>query len=180
VDIRTTDGEAGFTLIELVVCLAIFAVAGAATIGAVAAVARNAVPNVTRDAALMVAENTLVRARAAAAYVPLASGVAPVDPVAANLITAQTQQFTAGARLRANDLCGSHQQSRTLRLPVTTSYASNIFTVRVTYPRNPCTASSGVVSSADQAVLTLSTTLAPPLYVPGHVITRNVGVPARM
>jgi prepilin-type N-terminal cleavage/methylation domain-containing protein len=181
VDIRTTEGEAGFTLIELVVCLAILAVVGAATIGAVAAVARNAVPNVTRDVALMVAENTLVRARAAAAYVPQATGAAPVDPATANLISAQPQQFTAGAQLRASDLCGSHQQSRTLRLAVATSYAANVFTVRVTYPRNPCAAApGGAVGAADEASVTLSATLAPPLYVPGHVITRTVGVPARM
>lgn len=180
-DIRTTEGEDGFALIELLVCLAILALVGAATIGAVAAVARNAVPNVTRDAALMVAENTLVRARAAAAYVPQSNGAAPVDPAAANLINAQPQQFTAGAQLRASDICGSHLQSRMLRFPVATSYAASVFTVRVTYPRNPCAAASdGTIASGDEASVTLSGTLAPPVYVPGHVITRTVGVPARM
>lgn len=176
-----TEREAGFTLIELVVSLAIVAVVSAATIGAVAAVARNAVPNVARDAALMVAENTLVRARSAAAYVPQSTGAAPADPAAASLINAQPQQFIAGAQLRANNLCGGSQLVRTLRLPVATSYAANVFTVRVMYPRNPCSVgSNGAISSGDEAVLTLSTTLAPPVYVPGHVIPRAVGVPARM
>jgi len=172
VTIRTTEPEAGFTLIELVLCVAIIALAGAATLGALAAVARNATPGVTRDVALMVAENALARARAAAAYVPLGTGTAASDPAAAGLLNAGTQHYLGGAQVRGNDLCGA-DAVRTLQLPVTTSYAANVFTVTVRYPRNPCT------TTAD-ATLTESETLAPPLYLPGHVVSRAVAVPARM
>jgi hypothetical protein len=167
-------------LIELVLCVAILALVGAATLGALAAVARNATPNVTRDAALMVAENALVRARAASAYVPIATGAAATDPAAAHLINAGSQQYVAGAQLRANDLCGSAGQVRTLQLAVTTRFAGNVFSVMVRYPRDPCATGTAGSSATYDASLTQSETLAPPLYLPGHVISRPVAVPARM
>jgi prepilin-type N-terminal cleavage/methylation domain-containing protein len=169
---RTIEPEAGFTLIELVICIAILALVGAATVGALAAVARNAMPNVTRDAALMVAENALVRARAAAVYVPLGTGVASSDPAAAHLLNVGALQYVAGASLQANERCGTGG-THTLQFPVTTSYGSNVFTVTVRYPRNPC-------STTNDETLTESETLAPPVYLPEHVVGRAVAVPARM
>jgi prepilin-type N-terminal cleavage/methylation domain-containing protein len=168
----TIEREAGFTLIELVLCMAILALVGAATVGAFAAIARNAMPAVTRDAALMVAQNALVRARAAAAYAPVTMPGTPSDPVTANLLNAGTQQYIAGAQLLANDLCGTGTP-RTLQLPVTTNYAANVFTVTVRYPRNPC-------SSTNDATLSESETLPPPLSLPEHGVARTVAVPARM
>jgi hypothetical protein len=45
--------------------------------------------------------------------------------------------------------------------------------VTVRYPRDPCSATA-------DASLTESETLAPPVYLPGHVIDRAIAVPARM
>lgn len=180
---RTTDGERGFTLIELVVCIALFALVSAATVGGVAVVLRNASPNGTRDVALMVLENTLARARVAAAYVPIgtAMNTAPFDPAAANLLSVQPQAFTAGAQLRANGLCNSGGASLQLLLPVRTTYANSVLTVTVTYPRDPCrVAADGTIPSDDALTITQSETLSPPLYIPGHVLVRPVAVPARM
>lgn len=179
--IRSIDGERGFALAELVVCLALLVIVGAATIGAVATVARGAMPNVTRDVAAMVAENALARARAAAAYVPQGTGAAPADAAGAGLLVNGTAAFTAGAELRAPSLCGAGHASRLLRLPVQTSYAGGVFTVAVTYPRDACrVGADGTIPSDVAMTLTVHESLSPPVYVPGHVIPRTVGVPARM
>lgn len=165
--------ERGFALAELVVCVGLLAIASAATLGAVAAVARRAQPSAVRDAAAMVAENALARARAAAAYVPIGSGVAASDAAAAGLIAAGTSSFVAGAELRAPAACGAASPP-VLRLPVTTAYQGGVFHVTVAYPRDPCDPNGATLA------LTLRATLAPPLYAPGHVVPRPVGVPARM
>ena len=180
---RTTDPECGFTLVELVVCVALFAIVSAATVGGVAVVLRNAMPNGTRDVAMMVLENTLARARAAAAYVPIgtSSNTAPFDPAAANLVSSQPQAFTAGAELRSNNVCNGGTTSLRLLLPVQTTYANSVLTVTVTYPRDPCrVAADGTIPSDDALTITQSETLSPPLYIPGHVLVRPIGVPAKM
>lgn len=170
------ERQRGFALTELLVCVGLLALVGAATIGGVAAVAHGAMPNGTRDAAMMVAENALTRARAAAAYVPRGNGVAASDPGAAGLIAQRPSTFTAGAELRSSDVCGAKAPTMTLQLPVQTSYANGVFTVTVTYPRDPC----GTIAASETRTVTLRETLPPPVYVPGHVIDRSVGVPARM
>jgi type II secretory pathway pseudopilin PulG len=175
-----TEGERGFALTELLLCVGLLALAAAATLGAVAAVAHRAMPNATRDAAMMVAENTLARARASAAYVAVGSGVAPADPGSASLVVSGSTSFTAGAELRAENLCGSGPTSQTLHLPVRTTYSGAVFSVTVAYPRDPCLALGGTIPAGDAMSVTLNETLPPPLYVPGHVVLRPVGVPARM
>lgn len=171
-----TTAERGFTLLELLACVFVLALAGAAALGAFAAIARNAAPGATRDAALMVAENALARARAATAYVP------PADPDAAAAMTTDrswalvpgTRSFVAGAQLRGPAPCASGAP-RTLALPVTTTYdpAQQSFTVVVAYPAEPCSART------DRRV-TLRAVLPPSVYAPGQGVTRRVQVPARM
>jgi general secretion pathway protein I len=179
----TRTAERGFTLLEVLVCVAILAVVSVAACGAFAALARNATPNTVRDLALMAGENALVRARAAVAYASSPS------QDASTLLAARTwalrpgdSAYAAGAQLRAGAPCGA-AQPRTLRLPVTTTYdaANERFTVVVTYPRDPCrVASDGTIPAGDAATVTLGETLPPSAYPPGAAIHRDVAPPARM
>ena len=171
-----TTAERGFTLLELLVCVFLLAVVGAATCGAFAAVARNAAPGATRDVALMAAENVLARARAATAYARSAdpSAVARMTTDRSWALAAGTQSFTAGAELRAPALCGASAPRR-LALPVTTAYdpVQQTLSVTVAYPSDPCSAQT-------DRTLTLRETLPPSVYAPGQGVARSVQVPARM
>ncbi len=168
--------ERGFSLLELLVCVFVLALAGAAACGAFAAVARNAMPGTTRAVALMAAENVLARARAATAYAQSAdpSAVAGLASDRSWAFAAGTQHFAAGAQLRAPAQCGSGAPL-TLSLPVTTAFdpAGQTLSVTVAYPADPCS------GRADRS-LTLSETLPPSVYPPGQGVARSVQVPARM
>jgi prepilin-type N-terminal cleavage/methylation domain-containing protein len=177
--------ERGFTLLELLICVALLAAAGAAALGACAAVARYASPGVARDAALMVAENALARARAAVAY---ASSPAQDGPALLGdrtwALAAGTASYVAGARLRAPAQCGGAGAGAVvLRLPVTTAYdaASERFSVTVTYPRDPCRANAtGTIADDNAATVSIAETLPPSVYPPGQVVHRDIAPPARM
>ena len=179
----TRTAERGFTLLELLLCVGILAAASAATAGAFAAVARNAGPGATRDVALMVAENALVRARAAIAYAssPALDGPALLGDRSWGLVPGATQ-YVAGAQLRANAMCGTNAPLL-LRLPVATAYdpASERFTVVVTYPRDPCGLSGhGTVATGEARTVSLTETLPPSAYPPGQTVHHDVPTPARM
>ncbi|HYW53353.1 MAG TPA: prepilin-type N-terminal cleavage/methylation domain-containing protein [Dongiaceae bacterium] len=175
--------ERGFTLLELVLCVGILAMASAAAVGAFAAVARGAAANTARDAALMAGENALARARAAVAYASSSSqdGTALLADRSWALVPG-VSDFVAGAELRASAQCGS-SGALVLRLPVHTTYdaANQRFTVVVTYPRDPCAAASGgTIEPGNAATVTLGETLPPSVYPPGQTIHRDVPPPARM
>ena len=179
----TRTAERGFTLLELLVCVGILAAASAATAGAFAAVARNAGPPAARDAALMVAENALVRARAAIAYAssPAQDGPALLRDRSWGLVPGTTQ-YVAGAHLRAAAMCATGAPLL-LRLPVATAYdpASERFTVVVTYPRDPCrVGGDGTIATDGARTVSLTETLPPSAYVPGQTVHRDVPTPARM
>ena len=179
----TRTAEHGFTLLEVLVCVAVLAMASAATVGAFAALARNATPGTARDVALMAGENALARARAAVAYAssPAQDASTLLAQRSWGLRPGETD-YVAGAELRAGTLCGD-AAPRTLRLPVAATYdpANERFTVVVTYPRDPCrVASDGAIASGDAATVTLAETLPPSVYPPGEPIHRDVAPPARM
>jgi prepilin-type N-terminal cleavage/methylation domain-containing protein len=179
--IRTA--ERGFTLLELLLCVGILTVASAATAGAFAAVANRAGPRATRDVALMVAENALVRARAAVAYAssPAQDGPALLRDRSWGLVPGVTR-YVAGAQLRAAAMCGG-QVPLLVRLPVATAYdpASERFTAAVTYPRDACRVSGdGTIANGDGDTLSLSETLPPSVYPPGQDVHRDVSTPARL
>ena len=164
-------------------CVAILAIAGAATAGAFAALARNATQGIVRDAALAAGENALARARAAIAYAssPSQDGSALLGDRTWGL-TAGATSYVAGAQLRSNAMCGIAAPLQ-LALPVTAAYdaANERFTVVVTYPRDPCrVVSDGTIPPDDAATLTLAETLPPSVYPPGQVLHRDVAPPARM
>jgi prepilin-type N-terminal cleavage/methylation domain-containing protein len=179
----TRTAERGFTLLELMMCVAVLALASAAAVGAFAAVARNATPGAARDVALMVAENALARARAAVAYSPPSPDDARALLADRSWALAPGQtRYAAGAELRANALCGTSAALR-LRLPVVATYdaPSERFTVVVTYPRDPCRVSAeGVIPDDDAATVTLAQTLPPSAFAPGRLIRRDIAPPARM
>ena len=179
----TRTDERGFTLLEVLVCVALLAIVSAATFGAFAAVARNATPGIARDLALMTGENALARARAAVAYAS-----SPSQDASALLgartwaLRAGETSYVAGAQLRASATCGD-ATPRLLRLPVAATYdaANERFTVVVTYPRDPCrVASDGTIAAGNAATVTLAETLPPSVYPPGQSIHRDVAPPARM
>lgn len=171
-----TTAERGFSLLELLVCTALLALAGAATAGAFAGLARNATPGGPRLLALMVAENVLARARAATAYTPPAApeAVAGLAVDRSWALVPGTQTFAAGAELRAPGPCGGGAPLR-LSLPVSTAFdpVRQSFSVTVNYPGDPCS------GRADRA-LTLRTVLPPSVYAPGQAVSRAIPVPARM
>jgi prepilin-type N-terminal cleavage/methylation domain-containing protein len=175
--------ERGFSLLEVVVCAALFVLASAATAGVVAAVTRNAAAPAARDAALMVAENALVRARAAVAYAssPNEDGSLLLAGRTWGLLDGVTS-FVAGAELRGPAPCGGSAPFR-LALPVTTTFdpSSQRFSVAVTYPRDPCAlAADGAIAAGNAAVVSLAETLPPSVYPPGQQLFRDIMTPARM
>ena len=166
--------ERGFTLLELTVCVAILALASAATIGGLAAVARGARPQAARDAALMVAENALARARAASAYLPANGTPAANGQSLAWALQTGTTTYDAGAKLLAPAACEANAPLL-LTLPVSVTYdGAQTVQVTVTYPRDPCAAGS------DRATVGVSALLPPPVFAPGTRLTRTIAPPARM
>jgi prepilin-type N-terminal cleavage/methylation domain-containing protein len=179
----TPTAERGFTLLEVLVCVGVLVLAGAAGVGAFAAVARQATPGTTRDLALMVGENALARARAAIAYASSshAAGTTLLTNRSWGLVPGNTD-IVAGGQLRAAAMCGA-ATPLVVRLPIAATYDTTTqrFTVVVTYPRDPCSVGvDGSIPAADAATLTLGETLPPSVYPPGQVLTRQVATPARM
>jgi type II secretion system protein I len=175
--------ERGFSLLEVVVCAALFALASAATAGVVAAVTRNAAAPAARDAALTVAENALVRARAAVAYAssPDEDGSLLLAGRTWGLVDGVTS-FAAGAEIRAPAPCGGSAPLR-LALPVTTTFdpSSQRFSVTVTYPRDPCALGpDGAIEATNAGVVSVAETLPPSVYPPGQELFRDIMTPARM
>ncbi len=175
--------ERGFTLIELVLCVGMLAMASAVALGAFAALARNATPGPMRDAALSAAENALVRARAAVAYAasPTQDGTALLGDRSWALVPGRSD-YVAGADLRSAAPCGD-AAPRLVRMPVAVTYdaPNERLTVVVTYPRNPCAvAADGSIADANAATVTLAETLPPSVYPPGQVVRHDVATPSRM
>jgi prepilin-type N-terminal cleavage/methylation domain-containing protein len=175
--------ERGFSLLEVVVAVALFAIASAATAGALAAVARGAASPSARDAALMTAENALVRARAAVAYAssPDQDGTVLLGGRTWGLV-AGTTAYVAGAEIRAPFPCRAPSALR-VRMPVSAAFdpASQRFSVSVSYPRDACAvAADGTIPPTDTLTVTLVQTLPPSVFPPGQRLVRDVLTPARM
>lgn len=176
------ERERGFTLIEVIVCTAMLVVVIGGTLGMFAAVANRAQPDRTRDLALMVAQNTLLRARAAASYAP---AVLPNPNVAtlstyvdsrAWVLPIGTQAFTESAPLvSATSLCGA-ATTKPIALDVRTDYEESgtpparQFTVTVAYPVNPCTNDAKKTVTVTEEMPTLA-------FVPGTRVTQSIAPP---
>ena len=157
--------EGGYSLVELIVCVALLVLGTAVALGGLPVLARAAQAGLIREAATAVARNALERARAAAAYAPagLVADPATRASTVANhaWVLAPAATYASAARIRGA-LCGNPGTSTDVPLTVTTAYdaATDRFTATVTYPRDPC------ASNAATATATLAATLTPAAYAP--------------
>jgi Tfp pilus assembly protein PilV len=169
--------EAGFGLLEVIVCVALLLAGCVMTLALLPAVARASQTGLMRGAATDVARNAIERVRAAVAYYPPA---AVSDPATRSAVTANhawalqpAARFVAAARIR-RALCGTTAASTDVPLPVAMTYdaAADLLTVAVTYPPNPCV-------PATTATLTLSAQLAPAGYAPQTQLPALIADPAQ-
>jgi hypothetical protein len=173
----TTTAEAGFALVELLVCVALLLLGAVSALGLVPVLARASSAGVVRAAALDVARNALERARAAASYVPAPLAADPTARRAAAAdhawALAPAASYAAAARIRS-PLCGNAAGGE-VPLSVEARYdaVADRITVAVSYPRDPCAADSPVERVA------LAATLLPAAYAPGTRIDVPIADPAR-
>jgi type II secretory pathway pseudopilin PulG len=170
-------GEAGFGLLELVVCVALLVSGGVVALALLPPLVRASQASLMRDAAADVARNALERARAAAAYYPppaVADAAARAAATAAHAwVFAPAASDVAAARIERG-LCGSAAAWTDVPMNVATTYdaAGDRLTVTVAYPPDPC-------APAVQATVALSAQLAPASYAPQTELDAAIADPAR-
>jgi type II secretory pathway pseudopilin PulG len=173
----TDRDEGGYSLVELVVCVALLVTIAVAALGVLPALARQAQAGLVRDAAAEVARNAIERVRAAVAYYPAAL---VADPASRATVTADhrwalaaSASFASAARLE-RPRCGAAQAPIDVPLAVTAAYdaPTDRLTVTVTYPRDPCT-NGGATDTVGA-----SATLAPGQYAPQTELDTAIGDPA--
>ena len=159
--------EAGFGLLEVVVCVALLMTASVFALALLPALLRASQAQLMRNAAYGIARNVLERARAAAAYAPAGAGLADRGWVLAPAAT-----YTAGVRVQRT-LCGASAAPATVAMTVTSTYdaPANALTVAVVYPPNPCDA-------AATATVSLTAHPAPPAYAPQTNLPVTIADPA--
>ena len=168
-----TDPEAGFSLIEVLACVALLAIGISVAIGAVAAVARGNATATRRDVALMTARNVIARARAVAAFYPDASTTYLSDRTTWALRASSSYSTTA-----AIPQPGAPQA--TLPLDISTTFSngtgtdySGTFRVNVSYPIS-------ADSNAAKQSVTLSERLAPSGFSQATTIVLPADEPRRL
>lgn len=168
--------EAGFGLLEVVVCVALLIAGSVLALGALPSLARASQAGLLRGAATEIARNAIERARAAAAYYPPG---AVGDPVARAATTADhawalapAARYTAAARVH-RAFCGTTVTVTDVAMDVSLSYdaPSDVLTVTVAYPPDPCAASA-------RSTVTLSAQLAPASYAPRTQLPAAIADPA--
>lgn len=169
--------EGGYSLIELVVCVALLILGTVVALGAVPALVRTAQAGIIRAAATAVARNAIERVRAAAAYYPpgLIADPATRAATTANHTWALTANATyaSAARIRAA-LCGNAAPTVDIPLLVTTTYdaSTDRITAAVSYPHDPCDRASPTDT------ITLAATLTPAQYAPQTQLQAPIADPA--
>jgi Tfp pilus assembly protein PilV len=157
-------GEAGFSLLEVVVCVALLIAGSVIALALLPSLARASQAELLRGAATDIARNAIERTRAAAAYYP-AGAVA--DAAARSATTADhawvlqpRATYAAAARVHRR-FCGTAAATTDVAMQVTMTYdaASDTLSVAVSYPPDPCNA-------ATQSVISLAAQLAPASYAP--------------
>lgn len=168
-------GEAGFSLVEVVVCVALLIAGSVLALALLPSIARASQAQLLRGAATDIARNAIERTRAAAAYYPPAA----VSDAAARAATTADHAWvlqphaTYAAAVRVHrGLCGSSAATSDVAMQVTMSYdaPSDTLTVAVSYPPDPCdTTKTSTVSLAAQ--------LAPAGYAPQTQIPAAIADP---
>jgi prepilin-type N-terminal cleavage/methylation domain-containing protein len=159
--------EAGFTLIEVIVCVALVASACVAALAVLPTLVRATQRDLVRDAASGVAQLELERIRAATAYYP-ASGVTPNHAYALN----PSASYATTAHVHRT-MCGGNAATTDVPLAVSDTYvaATDTVTITVSYPPDPCRPQT-------LAQLSISARVPPSLTIPGSTVTVPIGDPA--
>jgi type II secretory pathway pseudopilin PulG len=168
--------EAGFGLLEVVVCTALLIVGCVLALALLPSLARASQTGLLRAAATGIARNAIERARAAAAYYPPGAVADPVAraATAANhaWVLAPNATYVAAAHVHSA-FCGGAALVTDVPMNVALTYdaASDTLTVAVSYPPNPC-------AVAAQSTVTLSAQLAPASYAPQTQLPSAIADPA--
>jgi type II secretory pathway pseudopilin PulG len=168
--------EAGYSLLELVVCVGLIIAGCVFALLLLPSLARASQAQLLRSAATGIARNALERARAAAAYYPPGAVSDPAARAAATNDHAWALQpaasYASAVRVR-RALCGSRGRTTDVPMRVAMTYdaPSDVLTVAVSYPPDPCDA-------ATQATVSLAAQLAPSAYVPQTQLPAAIADPA--
>ena len=169
-------GEGGYSLLEVVVCVALLIAGGVFALALLPSIARASQAGLLRAAATAIARNAIERTRAAAAYYPAA---AVADPAARGTavaghdwVLAPAATYVAAARVR-RALCGGGAATSDVPMPVSLTYdaPSDTLTVAVSYPADPC-------NPARRETISLAAQLAPAAYAPQTQIPSAIADPA--
>jgi prepilin-type N-terminal cleavage/methylation domain-containing protein len=160
--------EEGFTLIEVVVCVALMVAACVAGLGVLPTLAHASQDDVLRDAATTIARTAIDRARAVAAYYP-AAGYQPNHAYAFN----PTSTYTAAAHVH-RAFCGGSGTTTDVAMIVQLAYdaTTDTVTANVQYPRSPC-------DPTTTRNVNINAQLMPSLLQPGTAITTTIGDPTQ-
>jgi Tfp pilus assembly protein PilV len=169
--------EAGFALIEVIVCVALLVAGSVLALALLPAVARASQAQLMREAATGIARNAVERTRAAAAYAPPAA----MSDAAARTATSATHawvlrpaaHFISAVRVRRS-LCAGAGATTDVAVDVALAYdaATDALSVAVTYPPDAC-------NVARQTTLTLRAIVAPPADAPQTRVGAAIADPAQ-
>jgi prepilin-type N-terminal cleavage/methylation domain-containing protein len=168
--------EAGFSLLEVVVCVALLVMGSVLALALLPALARASQAQLLRSAATEIARNAIERARAAAAYYPAAAVADPAVRATATAdhawVFAPAANYVAAVRVH-RAYCGSSAATSIVSMNVGLTYdaPSDTLTVAVAYPPNPC-------DVAVQATVSLAAQLAPASYAPQTQLPAAIADPA--
>ena len=165
---REREREAGFSLVEVIVCVALLIAACAAGLGVLPTLVHASQRDVLRDAATDLARVAIERVRAATAYYP-PGGAAANHAYALNA----SSSYTATAHVHRG-WCVAGRTTTDVPLSVALAYDAPTDTVTATvqYPPNPCDAT-------ERSQVVVSAQLAPSVLAPGTTVTTPIGDPSQ-
>jgi type II secretory pathway pseudopilin PulG len=169
--------DAGFALLELIVCVGVLLFGSVFALALVPALARASQTQLMREAADGVARNAIERVRAAGAYDPPAALADPATRAATASTHAwllqPTATYAAAVRVR-RALCGGAGPTTDVPVNVTLTYdaSADAVTVAVSYPPNPCV-------PALLETITRTAELAPAAAAPQTRISTAIADPAQ-
>jgi prepilin-type N-terminal cleavage/methylation domain-containing protein len=167
-DAKNRSGEAGFTLVEVVVCVALLVAACVASLSVLPTLVRSAQSDVLRDAATNLARAAIERVRAATAYYPAGGYTAnhgyALNPASSYIATVHVHR----------GWCDASHATTDVPMSVALAYdaPSDTVTATVDYPRIAC-------DTTVQSQVVVSAQLAPSDLAPGTVVSTAIGDPAQ-